>query len=278
MCRWLAYSGDPIYLEDLLFKPEHSLIDQSLSARSSAHTTNGDGFGVGWYGSRDTPGVYKDVQPAWNDENLRDVAAQIEAGLFIAHVRAATLPATVQRSNCHPFRHGRWLFCHNGLIRGYPWMKRDLAMEIAPDLYPEIQGTTDSELMFFLAITFGLEKDPVDAMERVVGFVEALGKKKGVEHPIQMTVGLSDGERIFAFRYSSERESRTLFHSRDMSALRELFPGIEDIFSEGARAVVSEPLGDLADVWEEIPESTAVIVEAGDVDEIPFEPRRPVDV
>ena len=52
MCRWMAYSGDPILAEDLLFRPAHSLIDQSLHSRMGATTTNGDGFGVGWYGDR----------------------------------------------------------------------------------------------------------------------------------------------------------------------------------------------------------------------------------
>src|SRR5699024_11251604 len=33
MCRWLAYLGSAIPLEDVLVKPNHSLIDQSLRAR-----------------------------------------------------------------------------------------------------------------------------------------------------------------------------------------------------------------------------------------------------
>ncbi|MBM3521755.1 MAG: class II glutamine amidotransferase, partial [Alphaproteobacteria bacterium] len=101
MCRWLAYSGRPVYLEQLLFQPEHSLISQSLRARRSRVTTNGDGFGVGWYGARPEPGLYRDYRPAWNDENLRSLAEQIRSGVFFAHVRASTGTAT-SRSNCHP--------------------------------------------------------------------------------------------------------------------------------------------------------------------------------
>ena len=118
MCRWLAYSGNPIHLEELIFKPEHSLIDQSLAARVTATTTNADGFGIGWYGTRSFPGLYRDIQPAWNDSNLQDLAAQIESQLFMAHVRSATVPP-VQQTNCHPFRHGHWLFMHNGSIRRF---------------------------------------------------------------------------------------------------------------------------------------------------------------
>ena len=93
MCRWLAYSGAPIFLEEVLFKTDHSLIDQSLRAADAINTTNGDGFGLGWYGRRDVPGVYKDIRPAWNDNNLQALAAQIESPMFLAHVRATTLTA-----------------------------------------------------------------------------------------------------------------------------------------------------------------------------------------
>ena len=170
MCRWLAYSGAPLFLEELIFKPKHSLIDQSLSAYSG-ETTNGDGFGIGWYGSRDLPGVYRETQPAWNDDNLRDLAAQIESPLFLAHVRAATGTA-VQQTNCHPFRHGKWLFVHNGSIEDFRSLRRELTMAVAPELFPDIEGTTDSEVMFYLALTFGMREDVVGGVERMVGFID----------------------------------------------------------------------------------------------------------
>ncbi len=63
MCRWLAYSGPPIFLDTVLFKPENSLIRQSLQARESRSVTNGDGFGVGWYGHHDKPGLNGTDEP-----------------------------------------------------------------------------------------------------------------------------------------------------------------------------------------------------------------------
>lgn len=270
MCRWLAYSGAPLYLEELILKAEHSLIDQSVAAHSGATTTNGDGFGIGWYGSRKTPGVYKDVQPAWNDSNLRDLSAHIESPLFLAHIRAATGSA-VQQTNCHPFRHQKWLFVHNGLIRQFDRVKRDLALAVEPQLYPMIKGTTDSELIFYLALTFGLEKNPLAALERTVGFVEKICGEHGIHDCIQLSAGLSDGERLFAVRYSTERRSRSLFHSGSMEALQEVYPDLKR-FSPDTRAIVSEPLRDLAGAWEEIPESTAVIVFHGEVVTHAFEP------
>lgn len=273
MCRWLGYSGAPLYLEELILKPEHSLIDQSLESHSGATTTNGDGFGIGWYGNRETPGVYKSVQPAWNDSNLRNLSAHIESPLFLAHIRATTGSA-VQQTNCHPFCHKKWLFVHNGLIRGFDKVKRDLALAVEPELYPQIKGTTDSELMFYLALTFGLEEEPLSGLERMVGFVEKVCNEQGIDNSIQLSIGLSDGERLLAVRYSTERRSRTLFHSTSMQALQEIKPDLKR-FSPDTRAVVSEPLGKLTEAWEEIPESTAVIVYCGDAEKRPFEPKVP---
>lgn len=273
MCRWLAYSGAPLLLEELILKPKHSLIDQSLESKQGAETTNGDGFGVGWYGEHAEPGLYKHPQPAWNDRNLADLARHITSPLFLAHVRATT-GTPIQQTNCHPFRHGRWLFVHNGVIRGYDKLKRDLAFTIDPDLYPGIEGTTDSELMFNLALTFGLEQEPFAALERMAGLVEKTGEKYSVPHPLQMTLGLSDGQRLYAVRYSSERQSRTLYHSKSMEALRQINPEAER-FSKDARAIVSEPLGDVAEYWTEIPESSALVIEGGEVHRQPFEPRPP---
>jgi predicted glutamine amidotransferase len=273
MCRWLAYSGDPVLLDELLYKPKYSLIVQSLHSRLGAETTNGDGFCVGWYGAQPTPGVFRGVEPAWNDRNLRELAMHVAAPLVLAHIRASSGSA-VQQTNCHPFRHGRWLWMHNGLLRDFPVVKRDLALAVDPDLYPHIEGSTDSELLFFLALTFGLEDDPLRAVERAVGLVEATGRRHGVEHPIQMTVATTDGERLWAFRYSSEGRSRSLFHSTDVSTLRHQYPDnpmLHDL-SDQTRLVVSEPLGDLKGAWREVPEATCVIISGGRDELRPFTP------
>lgn len=276
MCRWIAYAGAPVYLEELLIKPKHSLIEQSLSARKGATTTNGDGFGVGWYGTGAEPGLYKGIQPAWSDENLLNLASQIKSPMFMAHVRATT-GTPVQRTNCHPFRYGRWLFQHNGVIREFSRVKRDLVLAISPELFSEISGSTDSEIMFFLALTFGLDSDPIAGVERMVGFVEEVGRTHGVADPLQMTLAILDGRKLYAFRYSSEGVSRTLFYNASIATLRQHFPGVE-AFSDDARAVVSEPLGAIehADrIWVEVPERSALVVAAGDVTVVPMRPRAP---
>ncbi len=275
MCRWLAYSGSPILIEDLLYKPKHSLIDQSLHSRMGATTTNGDGFGIGWYGVGDTPGVFHSVEPAWNDRNLRELAGHVESPLVFAHIRASTGTA-VQETNCHPFRHGNWLWMHNGAISDFQTVKRDLVLEVDPSLYPEIEGSTDSETFFYLALTMGLEDDPPKAVRDAVGFIEATGRKHGVEHPIQMTVATTDGESLWAFRYSTQHSSRSLFFSTEVKTMRMLYPDNEQLQKLGdeSRLVVSEPLGDLVGAWNEVPESHWGVVKPGRDELHSFEPTR----
>src|SRR5262249_3406954 len=115
MCRFVAYLGEPIFLEELVARPSHSLVRQSLRAHAAKAVTNRDGFGTGWCGERAEPAVYREVLPAWSDENLQSLAATVRSRLFFAHVRAAT-GSGIARTNCHPFRHGKWLFMHNGQI------------------------------------------------------------------------------------------------------------------------------------------------------------------
>jgi predicted glutamine amidotransferase len=274
MCRWMAWSGQPVIVEELLFQPVHGLIDQSLHSRMGVETTNGDGFGLGWYGPGAGPGMYKSVAPAWGDANLRELAAQIESHMFIAHVRATTGTA-IQETNCHPFRHGRWLFVHNGVIAGFHDMRRELMLEVRPDLFPDVQGSTDSEVLFHLALTYGLEQDPVAALERAIGFVEATAERHGIEHPVQTSIGITDGERLWALRYSTERKSRSLFMSTDAHAIRQLHPENPRLqrLRDEDRIVVSEPIADLPGVWEAIPESTVLLVQPGPDEQYEFHPR-----
>jgi predicted glutamine amidotransferase len=243
-----------------------------------AETTNGDGFGLGWYLSDmpTDPARYRSVNPAWNDANLRDLARHIESHLFLAHIRAA-IGSPVQQSNCHPFRHDRWLFVHNGLISGFAEMRRELLMAIDPRLFRGVTGSTDSETLFYLALSYGLEDEPLGAMERAVGLVEQLAESHGIESPVQMTIGIADGKQLWAIRYSSKGESRTLFVSEDVEAVQRLHPENRRLreLTEGDRVVVSEPLADLSGAWIEVPESTGIHIEDGSVDRRPFEPRRP---
>ncbi len=276
MCRWLAYSGSPLLIKEALYEGPNSLVSQSLHSRLGAEPTNGDGFGVGWYGAPDTPGVFHSTEPAWNDSNLRELAGHISSPLFFTHIRAA-IGSAVQQTNCHPFRHDRWLFMHNGYINEFATIKRDLILAVDPSLYPEIKGQADTEVLFYVALTFGLEDNPPAAVEQAIGLVEAVAGRHGVSNAFQGTIATTNGETIWAFRYSSERNSRSLFYTTDVPTLRALYPE-RQLFqevSDNARLIVSEPLGDVAGVWNEVPESTYGIVAPDHTEMQAFQPKAP---
>ena len=104
--------------------------------------------------------------------------------------------------------------------------------------------------------------------------MEATGEAHGIEHPFQGTVGFSDGERLWAVRYSSEHKSRSLFISQDIGALRELHPHNQHLGLAEEDRVMSEPLGPVGRMVE-VFESTALVIEAGADEQLPFKPRRP---
>jgi glutamine amidotransferase len=273
MCRWLAYAGSPVLLDELLYKPQHSLIVQSMHSSLGAEATNGDGFGVGWFGAQETPGLFRSTEPAWNDRNLRDLAAHISSGRVFAHIRASS-GSPVQLTNCHPFRQGRWLWMHNGVINSFRTLKRDLVLAVDPALYPDIEGSTDSEVLFHLALTFGLSDDAPAAIARALGLVEQVGRAHGERWPFQGTIATTDGDVLHAVRYSSEGRSRSLFHSTDVATLRHQYPDnpVLHELSDESRLVVSEPLGDLRGAWREVPEATCVVLQGGHEELRPFQP------
>jgi glutamine amidotransferase len=274
MCRWMAYRGAPLLTSELLLHPVHSIVAQSLSSSLGAETVNGDGFGLGWYPERGgAPGTYHSIAPAWNDANLRSLAGATYSPLFFAHVRAAAGPP-IQETNCHPFSHDGWMFMHNGYIHGFAAAKRDLVLRIDPTLYADILGTTDTEVLFHLALTHGLRDDPVGALSAAIADVERIGRCTGARFPFQGTVAVTDGTTVWALRYSTEGRSRSLFHSAEVAHLRALYPDEQrlDLFSDDAQLVVSEPLTDLPGVFLEVPESTVVVLDPEGYRYLPFTP------
>ena len=234
MCRWIAYVGDAAFLESFISLPRQSLIAQSQHARESRTDVNGDGFGLGWYGERARPGVFRDIRPAWSDDNLQSISHQVRSRLFFAHVRASTgTPST--RANCHPFAVGRWLFMHNGQIGGYSKIKRQLEHEIPDDLFGQRHGNTDSEVLFLLLLAHGLETDPMQAVQRTLAVVEAHMQRAEITDPLRVTAAFTKGDHIYALRYATDKAPPTLY-TKPMS-------------DREGMLIVSEPLDDAREGW-----------------------------
>lgn len=257
MCRWAAYIGHPCYLEDVVTRPDHSLIRQSVSATQCKTQTNADGFGLAWYDRRPEPGLYRDTHPAWSDPNLKSLTAQVRSPLFLAHVRASTGTAT-SRNNCHPFAVGRWSFMHNGQIGGFENFRRRADMLIPDELYHQRKGATDSEILFLLGLVEGLDDDPKSAMELAVGILQRMSQDKGSAPHMRIGAAFSDGQTLYAIRYASDDHAPTVYHR--WSASRR------------GRAVVSEPLFADQPGWEAVPPGSFCTFRGDQVSIRPFEP------
>ena len=253
MCRWAAWSGAPVFLETIVTRPAHSLIAQSRAATECKAGTNGDGFGIAWYGEPDAPGLFRDVRPAWSDPNIEHLCRMIRSRMFLAHVRAATGTAT-SVENCHPFTHGRWSFMHNGQVGGMDAFRKNVDMAIPEAIYHARRGTTDSEALFLIACGSGLDADPVGAVARATRYLENLSREAGTPPHMRLTACWSDGARLFAARHASDVHAPSLY-----------FRQCDDGY-----LVVSEPLDDLADGWLPVAPGQCLIVENGQHRFVPF--------
>ncbi len=211
MCRWAAYLGRAIYLEELVTSPGHSLIHQSREATECKSALNGDGVGLAWYGDRAEPGIYRDVYPAWADPNLASLCRAVKSHAFLAHVRASTGAAT-SRNNCHPFVHGRWSFMHNGQIGGFDRFRRQADMGVSDALYPYRKGATDSELLLLYALEAGLDADPIGAMVAVHRRLWDMSVTHGTTPHLRSSAAWSDGKRLYALRLSSDHIAPSVYY------------------------------------------------------------------
>lgn len=274
MCRWIAYTGKPIYLDTLVTRPAQSLLVQSLDSRMSFKPdgtmlpTNGDGFGMGWYGDRPEPGLFRVPDPAWSNENIHELCAHIRSGMFMAHIRAASTGA-IQRTNAHPFRHGTWLFQHNGFIGRFDMLKRALQFGLTPELFNAVRGTTDSETFFYLAVQHGLETHPKRAIEAAISHVRRVAEGQGVEPELLLSCALSDGETLYTFRYSTGERAHSQYYSTHADCMKDLDEE-SDPMPRKSVVVVSEPLDASMQHWEEMPINSFATIRQGKVEIAPL--------
>lgn len=245
MCRWIAYRGETIPLEHYVTSPAHSLIEQSIRALESTAATNGDGFGLGWYGEHPEPGLYREVRPAWSDENLRYLCRHIRSHLFFAHVRSATATPTT-RPNCHPFVCGRWMFMHNGYVGNWARVRRKVETLIPDALYGSRIGTTDSEAAFLAILGAGAEQDPIAATLRTLAALTEIGRP--YKDPLRFTSALTDGSNLYAFRYSANDQSNTLYYRT----------------ADDDLLLASEPLDNKREEWTAVPPNHMLVARAGE--------------
>ncbi|MEZ5739540.1 MAG: class II glutamine amidotransferase [Burkholderiaceae bacterium] len=252
MCRWIAYTGKPTRLEDVVIKPARSLVHQSLHAEQCKTATNGDGFGIGWYGDREMPGLYREISPAWSDENLLSLCSQLSASTFFAHVRASTGTGTA-RTNCHPFSVDPWMFMHNGQVGRFHLVRRAIENLIADNLYGHRRGGTDSEAMFLIALARFEQLGPVASIRAMLQQVEALMNERGIDEPLRFAAALTNGRQLAVFRYANDGMAPSVWYRVE----------------NGSLVVVSEPIDDRATGWEALAQNRVLLADCGAVEAPP---------
>lgn len=272
MCRFLAYKGPAIVLDELLYQPENSLINQSHHARERKEPLNGDGFGVGWYvpDIAPEPAVYVSVRPAWNDVNLRSIAPRTRATALCAHIRAAT-KGEVSMRNCHPFSFGKLLMMHNGTIFGFREIKRALREGLKDDFYHWILGNTDTEHFFALVLNYLNDpqsptlEDASQAFQHALTHLAELKQQAGIAESTTLNSVITDGNWILASRYHSSPSAQppTLYYSTGARySCKDGVCSMDHAATDSKSVlIVSEKLTDILEDWTVVPAQHLVLVD-----------------
>ncbi|KAJ1731298.1 glutamine amidotransferase subunit [Coemansia sp. RSA 2049] len=276
MCRFLLYkSTSPILLADLLTRPAHSIIMQSVINKLRIDMTmpmNGDGFGIGWYD--DQPGtagcLFTSTLPAWSNMNLQRLAEKVRSRMVFAHVRATTGGTATSEANCHPWQFGSLMWMHNGNIGGFEKIKRRIQNSLSEEIFLSIKGTTDSEHSF--AVFLNMLDDPhkpvftyqelrTAMLKTIAQFNEWLD---GEEQLSLMNFAVTDGQSVVCARYvtSAHLEAASLFYSSgsEFQADGGKYRMVKANKREDVVVVASEPLTYERTDWLAIPTNTLLVI------------------
>lgn len=273
VCRFVFYMGPPIRVSTLVTEPSNSLIHQSVHASEREEPLNGDGFGVAWYARHlaPEPAVFRALTPAWSNANLLSLAPLVEADCVLAHVRAASSGIGVSEANCHPFRHGRWTFMHNGELGGFAKTRRRLLESLSDEAFAIVRGTTDSEHLFALFIDELARTGASDATEAMVAALTnavaralQLAREHGGGEHSYLNLIVCDGERAIALRHTTEvphgAESLYVHQGRHYECEGGVCRMVDPSDDLGAVIVSSEKLSDDPG-WEPTPVNHMIVIE-----------------
>ena len=284
MCRFSLYIGRPVSLDRIVTRPKRSIINQSFDAAMDS-PINGDGFGVAWYNHQISPqaGLFRDITPAWNNDNLQRFSEHVVGHCILAHVRAATAGLPVVQTNCHPFVMGNYTMMHNGHIGDFSKIRRPLLERLSDDIYNKIEGTTDSEHLFGLIMQemkTARDENPLACMKEAVmgafkNLAELAARYDGQNHSA-LNIAFTDGENVVATRQITHRrlDARSLFfHVGEELVISDQQMQFNNPGTTGAEVLISsEPLNDDPG-WRQVPINSMLTVDKNrEIEIIPFAP------
>ena len=232
MCRHLAYIGPPITLEELIYRPPHSLYRQSWAPKhQTSDVVNVDGFGVGWYvDGRPQPVRYRRAMPIWYDVSFASVATAVTATHVLAALRAASPGFPIDESSAAPFTRDRYLFSLNGTVKEWATTGPELHRRLGPEHSALVEAPNDSAVLWVMVYSRLARGEPLGAaLAGVLCDVVAVSGGK-------VNMLLADGESWAATTYG-----HTLF--------------VRD--ADDALVASSEPYDDHA-AWQQVPQASLV--------------------
>jgi len=250
MCRLAAYIGPPLHLEELLLKPEHSLVKQSWAPREMIEAKlNADGYGFGWFDQNDRPLRYRQTMPIWTDPNLPELGRGLESDTWVAVVRSATTNIPINLANTMPYSDEVYHFMHNGYINNFSRTLRScLRREFNPEFEDLIEGNTDSEHLFILFKQIMWETGSDDPAKVLIEVVTRLKTWLKDERALLNVVVTRPG-KIWAMRCAINGNCPSLYYSLNPPPFPE------------ASVIASEPLTD-EDDWTEVPPQSLLVFDA----------------
>ena len=290
MCRALIYLGQPVVLDDLLFRSDSSLINQTYMPKM-LHMLNLAGFGMmAWdRGSHEPDTPYRYTSPTLPvfDRNLKSFAQKTRAECVLAHVRGVAYSTTVNISdqNCHPFHFPglQVAMAHNGDIYRIGEMKGSLQPHIKPQYLRQIAGSTDSEWVYALLVSRlpdptrePTQGELIGAVEEVVDILRAARRTHGIDISSSCNLFIATGSQVLGLRYCFDfgryrSESPSQVHEANLSYLSMWFTlGREFGFHDGewqmvggeasadALLIASEPLSSDTSRWLQVPEYSLI--------------------
>jgi gamma-glutamyl hercynylcysteine S-oxide hydrolase len=253
MCRLLAYWGPPRSAATLVLDPPHSLRDQVTHAREqSSGAVNPDGWGITWTDPELGPQLHRTTEPLSSDPQADARLRGIVTRRFVAHIRHKSPGSVTDITGNAPFQSagGDWQFAHNGFVPDFhDGVAVELTGELSPERRSEVQGDTDSEVLFALIL------DRLDA---------------GVVPSRAVADTITDVAGRFGGRYNVVLVGRdTLVATRWDNSLHLR----RDRPEPGAVVIASEPYDGGAD-WQTVPDHSIVVLDGADVITTPLDPPR----